>query len=356
MTTALAALLWASALPGFAQSAPALKGLDLYRSDTVTLEQIRKKTDRLLDTYLRQRADGRRSAMKASEKTKFELENQIRTLGKLAYVSFTYSEYITSAERTAYVTFDVVDQSDAKTRMPFRAAPTGDAGDPAGILDAWKAYSDLGQSLLAQGAVSTDRPSCPGFFCTWGSPTPDLAALEKRFAEETPGLKADLKKVLETDASQQSRAAALAVLSYLPDGVEVAALATAGLHDPGPDVRSIALQILSDLSIYHKEIFLDAREIIPVLDYPTVSDRSKGMGVLVGLADNPTYRPYVTSRAAPYLVALLKLQQPSNHDLAFTLLSVLSKQSYDRRDYESWQRWVDEVAASSSPATPPAQK
>ncbi len=355
MTTALAAALWAMASPVCAQSTATLKGIDVYRSSVVTLEDIRRKSDRLLDSYLRQRNDGRRAAMKAAERTKTEIENQIRSLGKLAFVSMAYSEYVTSAERTAYVTFDVVDNADARTRMPFREAPSGYAGDPSGILEAWRQYSDLGQSQLDKGSISTDRPACPGFYCTWGSSTPELEALEKRFSGEAPALKSDLKKVLDEDASPQSRSAALSVLSYLPDGAEVAALALSGLHDPSVEVRSAALQILSDLAIYHKEIFLDARDIIAALDYPTVSDRSKAMGVLVGLVDNVAYRPYVISRAAPYLVPLLKLSQPSNHDLAFTLLGVLSQQSYDRHDYDSWQKWVDGVAASSATATMPAE-
>lgn len=350
--TALALLL-AAAGPALAQSTATLKGVDLFRSDQVSIEDVRQKVDRQLESFLRQRNDGRRSALKTSERTKAQIEDAIRRLGKFAFVSLSYNEYVTSADHTAYVTFDVVDQKDAEARMPFRAAPAGSVEDPAGLIAAWHEYAALGQALSSQGLLSTDRPDCPGFFCLYGSATPELAALEKRFAAEAVLRKPALQNVLAQDASGLNRAAALYVLSYLPEGKDVAALCLDSLKDPSPEVRSAALQILADVALYRKDLFFDVRELIAALDFPTVSDRAKALSALVGLADNPSFRPYVISRATPHLLRLLRLEQPSNHDLAFTLLGVLSKESFDRRDYDSWERWVATVSSSAAPSPPP---
>jgi hypothetical protein len=343
MTTALAALLVAAA-PAWAQSTATLKGVDVYRSDSIASEDIHRKTDHLVSAYVRMRNDTRKSAVKAADKLKNQIEAAVRSLGETAYVAVSYNEYVTAAEHTAYVTLDVVDAKDAAARMPFRAAPSGKVADSAGLVAAWQRYAGLGQNLTASGHISTERPECPAFYCSWGSATPELAALEKRFASEAKANKDILKAIAREESSPVARAAALYVFSYAQDGKELAALCAEALTDPSAEVRSASLQILSDLSLYHKDVFLDVRAIIPALDYPTVSDRAKAMAALIGIADNETYKPYVLSRGTPYLVRLLRLSQPSNHDLAFTLLGVLSKESFDRRDYESWDRWAESVS------------
>ena len=68
------------------------------------------------------------------------------------------------------------------------------------------------------------------------------------------------------------------------------------------------------------------------------------MGLLVPLAEREGYRE-VVMREAPRIVALLRLVQPESHDLAFTLLGILSKKSYDRQDYASWDAWAAKAAA-----------
>jgi hypothetical protein len=274
-------------------------------------------------------------------------------LAPLAYVDIYYGEYLTSAERTAYVTFDVVDKADVKERLAFRPKPRGpSASDPAGLLAAWKAYNDLGHALSSRGLIDSENLSCAGFYCPWGASSPELAAFDKKLAESVEGNEKKLLAIVQNDSDEQKRADALCILSYLKDGSRVAGLMLDSLADPSPVVRACALEVLSDIALFHKKVFLDVSRILPALDFPTVSDRSKALSVLVALVGNPSYRPYVTSRAALRLMELLRLDQPSNHDLAFTLLSMLSDQSYDQHDYVSWQRWADAQAAKKMVAPP----
>lgn len=329
-----------------------VKGIDLYRSRSLAVEQIQQKLGSALNAFLYNRGDGRKSTLKTAGRLKTQIERDIRKLGDFASVELHYAEYVTSAERAAYVTFDVVDAQDAKTRMPFRPAPARQEPDPDGLLAAWQEYAELGNSLLRQGLLpATGRSSCPSFFCLWASTTSALEALEKRFADGAAPNKDALLKVFRHEASAQKRVAAVYLLSYLKDAPELTGLLLEALQDPAPAVRGAALQVFSDIALYHKSIFVEINRIIPVLDYPTSSDRAKALALLVGLADNPTYRPYVLTRATPYLPRLLRLKQPSNHDLAFTLLATLSQESFDRRDYASWESWVAGVQRSTSPVT-----
>jgi hypothetical protein len=344
LLAAWAALSWA--LPARAESSVELQGVDVYRSAELTPEKVEAAAGHLIKSYVRLRATPGQRMAKRLQLVKAEIEKKLRGLGSFAYLGLSYGDYYTSAKHTSYLTVDVVDAADAASRMPFPPPPQGHPTDPEGLLDAWKKFNALGTSLSMKGELSLDRPDCPAFFCLWGSQTPELAAFEKRFVQGVPPNKKLLKATVQQEADPQKRAAALYLLSYLPDGRQVAEIMTEALLDPDETVRGAALQVLSDVAVYHKDVLVDAAKIIPVIDYPTVSDRSKALAVLVGMQENAIYRPLMLQKAGPYLVGLLKEQQPSVHDLAFTLLGLLSKESYDRRDYASWQRWVDAQKAT----------
>lgn len=327
--------------------------MDLYRSQTVSLKQARAAAGPLLDSYLKVRLENRPSAAKALPRLKAQIEERILGLGSLAFVALNLNEYIISSERMAYLTFDLVDKADEKTRMPFSPAPTGHPADPGGALAAWRSYADLGESLSKKGVLDmSERHGCPGFYCLWGSSTSELSALEKRIAGAATPHHKELLHVLTTEADPKKRAAAVYVLSYLADGSAVVKAAQQALLDSAEEVRAAALQVLSDVATYHKRVLIDPSRVIAALDYPTVSDRAKALSVLVGLADNPTTKHYVATRATPYLLGLLKLKQPSNHELAFTLLATISQENYTRSDLDSWQKWVQTKSSSGSVVVP----
>jgi hypothetical protein len=334
-----ALLLWPSL--AFAQSTTTVKGLDVYRSRRLDAAKVRETAGPLLDSYLRTVVENRRGTEKAAARLKAQVEDTLRRASGAAFLSLFVGRYVTSAERTAYLTVDVVDPEDAAARMPFRAAPRGQAPDPDGLLAAWQQYDAAGDALVRAGQIDGSvHPSCPGFYCLWGSGSPELAALEKKMSAGAPARKDMLLKVLKEDADARKRAQALFVLSYLPDGKQVADLCLDSLADPAEEVRAAALQILSDVALYHKSVLVDLSKILPALDFPTVSDRAKALSVMIGLSDNPAYKTLVMTRGTPYLLGLLRLRQPANHDLAFTLLSTLSSQTIGQRDYAGWNAWI----------------
>lgn len=323
-----------------AQSSATLKGIDLYRSDRVTLDQILAEVNPQIKTYLSLRNSGNWGLAKRAETVKADIEGKVRALGGFAYASLYYGEYFTSAQHSAYITFDVVDATSAATRLDFKPVPKETVKDPGGLLALWKQYSDLGNSLQMKGELVAEDPRCAGFSCFWGSETAALETFEKQFLAGAAKHKAGLRDVLNKDSDPRKREAALYALSYLPDGQEVAGVMTESLADPDEIVRGAALQVLSDISVYHKEVLLDVDKVIPALDFPSSSDRSKALAVMVGMSGNSIYRAAVLRKATPHLLRLLKLLQPSNHDLTYALLGMLSNEIYDRRDYEAWEKWV----------------
>ncbi len=332
-------------------SSTTLRGIDVYRSEQVTTDQLKQKLGSMLSDYARLRYENHKNREKERARLHDQLESSVRAMGKFAFVKLYYGEYITSAERTVYLTFDLVDAKDAAQRMPFHAPPIGTPTDPGGLITSWQQYDVLGTSLMNQGNLSViERPECPGFFCKWGSSTPELAALERKLADGAEKNKAALTKAAKEDADPARRSSALCALSYVQDGGEAARVAADGLSDPSADVREAALGILSDIAIYHKTVVVDISRVVAALDFPTVSERGKALGLLVALADTDAYKSFLTTRATPKLMPLLRLDQPANHDSAFTLLSVLSQQPFGQHDYDAWEDWAQKAASA-----PPAQ-
>lgn len=348
-----AAVLSLLGAPVWAQSSATLKGIDLYRSDRVTLEQVLAEVNPLVKLYFNLRNSGSRGLSKRAETVKADIEGKVKALGGFAYASLYYGEYFTSAQHSAYITFDVVDAASAASRFNFKPAPKETIKDPNGLLALWKEYTELGNSLQMKGELVAEDPRCAGFSCFWGSETPELGAFEAKFISEAERSKGGLKEVLSKDSDPRKREAALYALSYLPDGQEVAGIMVESLGDPDELVRGAALQVLSDISVYHKEVLLDVDKVIPALDFPSSSDRSKALAVLVGMSTNAIYRPAVLQKATPHLLRLLKLLQPSNHDLTYALLGMLSNEIYGRRDYDLWEKWV---LTQTSPAEQPEKE
>ncbi len=351
MTSLLAAALLLACRLAAAQPTVSVKGLDVYRSQAVTAEGISSAAREELMLFLRLRSENRRGSEESIQRAKAALEAKIRGLGALSSARVYYGEYSDGKQKTAYITVDAVDAADVGSRLAFSRAPAGRASDPGGALDLWRRYSDLGESLFRQGQLSlADRPECPGLYCSYGSSTPDLAALEKKLLAAAATHKDELRAAAANDADPRRRAAAVFALSYNPDGKAVVDSCLAALRDPSEDVRSAALQVLADVALYHKSFFIDAGRVIPVLDDPSTAVRAKALAVISGLSGSGSYRTFLASRAAPALLGLLRLLQPANHDLAYTALATLSQQSYGERDYAAWERWV-ETHASSAAAT-----
>ncbi|MBI3289390.1 MAG: hypothetical protein HYZ74_07725 [Elusimicrobia bacterium] len=340
--TILTLLLLAAQSAG-AQSTATLRGVDVYRSSVLTEEKARALFGPRLLEYVTLRNIHRPAPDQKAEALRKTMERQAAALPGIARVELSVSEYFTSVDHAMYATFDVVDAAD-RGRLAFAPAPRRTLPDPDGLLAAWKQYYELGSSLSRRGDLSVDRPDCPGFYCLWGGPTPELSALQNRFVSGAAGKERELRGILANEADADKRASALFVLSYGTNGEKVVAACMAALKDPAPGVRGAALQILADVVNHRKDLRVDVERIAPLLDDPVGVVRGKTMGLLVPMTDDESQRKKLMA-SAPRLVALLRLHQPDNHDLAFTVLGMLSRSSFDAHDYAKWEAWAQRAAA-----------
>lgn len=342
MTIAMSLLLAAAPIPARAQSTATLRGIDVYRSAVLTPEKAKELFGRRIAELVVLRNHRRPASSDKAEALRAQIEREAAKLPGIAHAGLTLSEHFTSVDHAMYVTFDIVDEAD-RGRLAFAPEPRRKTSDPEGLLAAWKAYYDLGSALARRGEMPVDRPDCPGFYCLWGAATPELGALQNKFVAGAAAKERELRTVLVHEQDPQRRAAAVFVLSYGPRGEKVVESCFSALKDPSPVVRGAGLQILADIINHRKDLRVDADKIVPLLDDPSGSVRSKTLGLLVPMVDDKVERLKILA-AAPRLIDILKLSEPGSHDLAFTVLGQLSHQTFGRRDYASWERWVTENA------------
>lgn len=342
MTIAMSLLLTAAPSPARAQSTATLRGLDVYRSTVLTPAKAKELFGKRIAEIVVLRNHHRPASSEKAEVIRKGIEREAAKIPGIAYAGLTLSEYFTSVDHAMYATFDIVDESD-RGRLAFSPAPKRTTTDPEGLLAAWRNYYELGAALTRRGQMPVDRPDCPGFYCLWGGATPELDALQKKFVAGAQSKERELRTVLAHEADAEKRSAALFVLSYGSRGEKVIESCLAALKDPSPVVRGAGLQILADVINHRKDLRVDADAIVPLIDDPSGSVRGKTLGLLVPMVDDERSRAKILA-ASTRLVDILKLSEPGSHDLAFTVLGQLSKKTYDRRDYASWERWVLENA------------
>lgn len=325
-----------------AQSTATLRGIDVYRSTVLNAAKARELFGARLNELVLNRNTRRPVNLEKAEALRKAMEAEAAKLPGVAWAGLTVSEYFTSVDHALYATFDVVDEAD-RARLAFIPPQKKTLSDPDGLLAAWKQYYELGSTLAKRGEMPVDRPECPGFYCLWGGPNPELAALQKKFVDGAGLRERDLRGSLAWEQDPERRAAALYVLSYGPRGEKVLESCGNALKDSSPLVRGAALQILADIINHRKDLPVSADLVLPLLDDPSVSVRGKTLGLLVPLADEPAQRKKLMA-AVPRLLDMLKLSEPGSSDLAYTVLGQLSQKSLDRRDWAGWEKWAAQSA------------
>jgi hypothetical protein len=240
----------------------------------------------------------------------------IAKLGDFAYVEISPITYYKPP--AVYLTVDLVDAKDAKTRMTFAPAPTGDVPDPDGLLAAWSAYEQKAFAVMRTGKASDE--GCPVWHCMIVDPS--LAADLEDFARRVPQHEAELAKILREDKDDQERAYAAFLLAHLPDGKRVVELMMPAFHDPSHLVRNNAMRVVALIARDHAELEIPLEPVLTALRFPGNTDRNKAGAILAGLVEHdPARAKAIVAEVGDVLRAMAASRQPNNRDFAVEILA-----------------------------------
>lgn len=319
----------------FAQT-PQLKGVDMYGSSQITLEQIQQKFGDKITKFAESYA---RQDLEAAEKLHNEIVTGIRGMGEFALVELSSITYYTEPQ-SIYITIDLVDEKDRAERMSFLAEPVKEFADPDGLFKLWAEYENKGFELLSKGELKSTMPDCPVLHCIFGFEHPALRKYLELFNSGAAKHKQLLIQILREDKEIEHRAHAPYLLAHLSDAQEVVNVLLPAIRDRHSGVRNSALRVLAFIATGRKDVDIPLDPILKAVNYPTTTDRNKSLYALSGLATNPNNKKAITERAGPLLLKLLRLSQPNNHDPAYSILKTISGKEFGERDYKAWDDWL----------------
>jgi hypothetical protein len=240
----------------------------------------------------------------------------IAKLGDFAYVEISPITYYKPP--AVYLTVDLVDAADAKTRMTFADAPTGDVPDPDGLLAAWSAYEQKAFAVMRTGTASD--AGCPVWHCMIIDPS--LATDLDDFAKRVPAHEAELAKILREDKDEDERAYAAFLLAHLADGQRVVELLMPAFRDPSHLVRNNAMRVVALIARDHAELDIPLEPVLTALRFPGNTDRNKAGAILAGIVEHdPSRAKAIVAEVGDVLREMAASRQPNNRNFAVEILA-----------------------------------
>jgi hypothetical protein len=286
----------------------------------------------------------------ASDPSAMEMEERFVTRIKkkfgFPFVEWSIVQHFDPGQLSLHLTLDVVEEKDVARRMPFFGAPKEEFSDPLGLIKAWDEYESLALDLVESGEVEPEAEKCVALHCPFGHKHPKLKPYERVFQAglKTQGPK--LLEILKSDKRANYRASAAFLLAYWTDEKKkVVDGMVDRIKDPDAVVRNNALRVLGDIAEFHKETPVPLAPVLPALDYPKVSDRSKALYVvhLLSLASNQA-REELLKSSVPTLVSLMECKQPDHRELAHGILRKISGKEFPDSDSRAWLAWYKKLA------------
>ena len=297
-------------------SAAVIKGIDLFGSDTLTVEKMIDAEPRLFESFCQK--------LENEEIVSQELSDRLKQKFSLAYVRLAAITYFEDQERVVYITFDVVEAKDALKRLSFQEQPQEGFEDPTGLIAAWDLYMNTGWELTISGEIDAHNVKCSAFHYIFGHQHPKLAPFEKIFIEGATKYKDLLIDIFLRDRDDNKRAVAAFLLAYTTDGQELVAILSKRLRDPSGEVRNNVMRVFAIIAEDHPEISLPVDEVLLALHFPDTTDRNKAAAIIHGILSHEAsfreYRQKILDSSLETLLKMADLKQPNNQKWACQIL------------------------------------
>ncbi len=311
-----------------------IKGIDTFGSKRISSFEISKQYDKQISDFVL----AAKTQHPQFGDLKNSIEEKIKNQFGFHYVNLSLITYF-GTNSGDYVTVDVVEVKDAISRMAFIPPPVGHFDDPDDLISLWNQFLEIGFELLAAGQIEYPK-TCPAWHCVHSFENPKLSPFLEKFSKLVPFNEKKLLRILREDARPQFRGNAAFLLAHTHSGLSVVKYLLGAIRDPAEVVRNNSMRVLGEIAMKHPEIEIPVEPILEALNFPATTDRNKAGFTLISLSIKEKNKKLIVHSVGPILLEMLKLQQPNNHDTAFTILKNVSGQDFGERDYEAWSKWL----------------
>ncbi len=319
-----------------------VKGLDTFGSRRISANEVSQQYGSKINDWVLA-SKNQKSEYQA---LKNEIETAIKNHYGFAFVDLSLITYFAPYSGD-YLTVDVVEPEDVAKRMAFLPEPKGKFEDPDGLIAFWDQYLNLAFELQRSGQFEYPK-SCPAWHCTHGFENPKLAPFLDKFNQLIPPNEKKLARILKEDSRPQFRGNAAFLLAHIKNGKSVIKYVLGSVTDSSELVRNNTVRVLSEIALKHPEMEIPVEPILQVLNFPAATDRNKAGYTLASLSLKEKNKKIILHKAGIILLAMLRLEQPNNHDPAYSILKNISGENFGDRDYGAWEKWVGQQTSDSS--------
>lgn len=325
-------------------------GFDIYGVDANTQNQLFSSCAREVQMYV-DLLEAMKKMSPAAREKKFvklkkidtALSKKINQFGKFHFYKVSIIYY--PDRRQNFVTLDLVKEED-KNRFPRTSREvlktTRQNQELKALFSIWNTYINKKFKLVFANKLDLKSHSCPVAHCTWGFDKQELKTIVPKINSGVEKYKESLMEIIKYGKNNEDRENAILLLGHDKNYQAVANLLIQYMNDPDDGVRNNSMRVLAAILSKHNIPNLSVDSVVAALNYPYVTDRNKAAYILLNIVKkDKSSHQQVTLKAGAILMQLLKLQQPNNHDMAYQILTEISHQKYDERDYPSWQKWLD---------------
>ncbi|MCR9191291.1 MAG: HEAT repeat domain-containing protein [Gammaproteobacteria bacterium] len=255
----------------------------------------------------------------------------------LAFVDIQTVAY--PKNKDIYSTIEII-ETPKSPRMRFVATPVRIENRQHDLVTEMMQFESLATRLMLTKQLDLNADACPVYHCMVPYQHPQLAPYLRKFQQGVIQEKQAILHTIKQDPNPERRAAAAFLIGHLTRPQEIIHLLSPHVDDPDADVRNNVMRVMaSTLRQSHLQT-VDPAPFIALLNSPFVSDRNKSLHILYSLADSAKNQHTILQTGGQYLLRLLKLSQPNNHDITYLLLKKISHQNFGDQQFSQWQAWI----------------
>lgn len=315
---------------------PHLGSISVYGTKKLNEVILKELLGREFDEWIKKGLAGDPASLEIEK----GLIEKIQKKFKFPLAEFSIVQFFEPDNLAVHIVLDVIEAGDLATRANFYPEPREEFSDPGLLIQSWMEYENLGMDLIESGQIAPDGTKCEALHCPFGHEHPKLKKYGPLFSEGVKKNADKLFEILAKDKRADYRASAAFLLAYLPDGKKVVNALVDRIRDPDQVVRNNVLRVLGDISDLKPEFAFSVKPLIPALNFPRSTDRSKAAYVVYSLASySSAAREDILREGLPNLLLLLETKIPDQRDVAHNTLKKVSGKEYPVNDIVSWKNW-----------------
>ena len=127
---------------------------------------------------------------------------------------------------------------------------------------------------------------------------------------------------------------------------EIISVLSSHVDDQNDGVRNNVMRVIGETVDRAKLKEIDITPFLNALDSPYTTDRNKALLVLSAAVNTASSKKLALQKGGDKLLAILRLQQPNNHDTAYIILKKISGKDFGSTNVAAWEKWVASARAS----------